>query len=334
MTTGETPDRPPLRVVVCGSKFGQVYLEAFARGRSDLVLAGVLGRGSARTRACADRYGVPVFTDVDQVPADVDAACVVIRGGLLGGPGVQLAQRLMARGIHVLQEHPLHHDELAACLRQARRAGVVYRLNPFYTHTEPVRRFLAAARELLRHQSAQYVDAACGFQVAYALLDIIGSALGRVSPWAFAAAPPVPEPIRALATATAPFRTLDGVIGGTPVTIRVQNQMDPADPDNYAHLLHRVTLGTEGGNLTLVGTHGPVIWSPRPDFPHDVRSEQAAPHFAGPATARTHLDLPSAGVIGPAGTPSYHQIFRQTWPDGVGYALADLRSAIDAGRTR
>lgn len=318
-----------MKVVVCGAKFGQVYLEALAGSRFEL--AGVLARGSARSAAAAAHYGVPLFTSPVQVPDDVELACVVVRGGLLGGPGAALAGELLGRGLHVLQEHPLHHDELAGCLRTASRNGVVYRLNSFYAHQPPVRRFLGAARHLLARQRPRYVDAACGFQVAYALLDILGQALGGVRPWAFADPTPMPAGVRAMTELDMPFRSLDGVLAGVPLTLRVQNQMDPADPDNYAHLLHRITIGTEAGSLTLVGTHGPVVWSPRPDFPREIQSTDASPHFAGDGVVEDHLDVPSGRVLGPANAPGYREVFGSVWPHGVRNALGELAAAASAG---
>ncbi|GAB3934995.1 hypothetical protein GCM10027614_09000 [Micromonospora vulcania] len=298
------------RVLVAGTKFGQVYLQAFRQPDFPFELAGILAGGSARSVACARHYDVPLWTDVAQVPDDVTLACVVIRGGLLGGPGGEVARALMERGLHVLQEHPLHHDELVECLRTAGRAGVVYHLNSFYVHTAPVRRFLAAARALLARQPARYVDAACGFQVAYALLDILGQALGGVRPWGLAPPVELPEQVRRLSRVDVPFRSIDGVLAGVPLTLRVQNQMDPADPDNYAHLLHRVTIGTEAGNLTLVGTHGPTVWSPRPDFPQQVQDRgwagRTSPTVSGPNpttwTCRARSRWPTRSL--PATAPS------------------------------
>ncbi|GAA2191865.1 Gfo/Idh/MocA family oxidoreductase [Micromonospora lupini] len=322
------------RVLVAGTKFGQVYLQAFRQPGFPFELAGILAGGSARSAACARHYGVPLWTDVAQVPEDVTLACVVIRGGLLGGQGGEVARALMQRGLHVLQEHPLHHDELVECLRTAGRAGVVYHLNSFYVHTAPVRRFLAAARALLARQPARYVDAACGFQVAYALLDILGQALGGVRPWGLAPAVELPEQVRRLSRVDVPFRSLDGVLAGVPLTLRVQNQMDPADPDNYAHLLHRVTIGTEAGNLTLVSTHGPTVWSPRPDFPQQVQDRGVGrPHFADDDGAEPdHLDVPSAQPLADTVAPSYRRVFEEVWPAGVGYALGNLHAAALGGQ--
>ncbi|MEU6720217.1 Gfo/Idh/MocA family oxidoreductase [Nonomuraea sp. NPDC046802] len=320
-----------MKVLVAGTKFGQVYLEGLRRPGSPYELAGILARGSERSRACAEHYGVPLYTDPGQVPADVRLACVVIRGGLLGGPGAQIARQLMERGIHVLQEHPLHRDELAECLRTAAANGVVYHLNSFYANTAPVRRFLAAAAQLRAMRQIRYLDAATGFQVAYALLDILGQALGGVRPWAFTRPAGRGAAMTGLTSLDMPFVSLDGVLGGIPATLRVQNQLDPADPDNYAHLLHRITIGTEAGNLTLVSTHGPIVWSPRPDFPREVQAaESGIVHFARQG-GEDHLDVPSAMPLGPAEAPSYRRIFDTVWPEGVEHALGRLARAAEAG---
>ncbi|HWF73299.1 MAG TPA: Gfo/Idh/MocA family oxidoreductase [Solirubrobacteraceae bacterium] len=309
----------PLRVVVCGTTFGQVYLQGLGAGCPELELVGILGHGSERTRRCGGLYGVPVYTDPAELPDEVDAACVVVRAGLLGGAGAELAQTLMGRGIHVLQEHPLHHDELAACLRVARQAGVVYALNSFYPQVEPVRRFLAATRELIDGDRPVYVDASCGFQLAFSLLDILGRALGRVRPWSLIPA--------VGGSARAPFRSLDGEVGGVPATLRIQNEMDPGDPDNHAHLDHRITIGTDGGNLTLLSTHGPIVLSQRPRYPHAPRDPGSLPHFDGHEVA----EPPSATVLGAPAAPGYAEIFRALWPPAVRGALLELREAIITG---
>jgi pyochelin biosynthetic protein PchG len=310
-----------LRVVVCGTTFGQVYLEALSRPSDHVELAGVLARGSDRSRQCAEHYGVPLYTAVDALPGDIDVACVVIRSGLLGGTGTALAQELMARGIHVLQEHPMHSDELAACLRCARQAGVAYHLNSFYPHVGTVRRFLAAVRELRAEQPIEYVDAACGFQLAYSLLDILGLALGGIRPWTLGGAVPP------LGTGR-PFAGLDATLAGVPVTLRIQNEMDPSDPDNHAHLDHRITVGTESGSLTLHATHGPLLLTQRPRYPHGPRDASSSPHFEGAAAE----PAPSAMVLGDSRAPSFDDIFATTWPPAVEHALEELRAEISGGR--
>jgi pyochelin biosynthetic protein PchG len=307
------------KAVVCGTKFGRVYLAAFARDDCPFELAGVLGRGSERSRACARHYGVPLYTGPDQVPSEVEAACVVVSAAVNGGRGAELAQALMARGIHVLQEHPLHHDELADCLRTARRQGVLYRLNSHYPYVPPVRRFIDLAQRLLARQQPLFVDAQVAFQVTYTLFDILGRALGAVGPWGFGELADLPARLTGV---NHPYRSLDGVFAGVPLTLRLQNELTPAEPDNYSHLFHRITIGTEGGHLTLANTHGPVLWSPRPHLAGEmeslVRFEDAS---------ATHLDLPSAELMTDTG-PSYRDILGTLWPAGTAAAMADFWAAV------
>lgn len=321
--TEDHPERA--RVVVCGTIFGQIYLEALHQADRSFELAGILSRGSDRSRHCAEQYGVPLFTSIEQIPGDVSMACVIVRSALLGGQGTDLAARLMGRGIHVLQEHPLHYDELARCLREAHRHGVVYRLNPFYRHLRPVRFFIGAARELLRRQAPVYIDAACGFQVAYALFDTLAMCLGAVHPWQILEASPLhmssPE-----GAGSGPFRSLACILGGVPLTVRIQNQLDPADPDNHAHLLHTITLGTESGHLTLVDSHGPVLWTPRPRFPTEVRSLGATPHFSSAESASSEFDMITT-LLAAAPDADRQNVFARIWPEGVVHALRGLRDA-------
>lgn len=310
------------KVVVCGTSFGRVYLQA-AHDDPDVRLAGVVSRGGATSAEYAKNYGVPHFIGVEQLPGDIDIACVAVRAGAAGGDGAKLAQSLMSRGIHVLQEHLLHPDELTDCLRAAREYGVRYRLNAFYPHLRPVRLFLAAAEILRERQRPLHVDATAGGQVVYSLLDIIGRAVGRLRPWTISEPATVAPETAALADTPMPYTHLTAVIGGIPVSLRVQNQIHPADPDNHALLLHRLAIAFEGGVLSLADTHGPVLWSPRL---HTDRDETGRLLMAGPGTER--LEVPSTEILEPAAASTFRTVFDELWPDGVRVALRQLRSDI------
>jgi thiazolinyl imide reductase len=309
------------RVVVCGTGFGRVYLSAFQKPLEPepdfpFRLTGILGRGSSRSKACAERYGVPLLTDPDDVPELADLACVVVPNGVGGGDGAALAQHLMARGVHVLHEHPIHRSELADCLRTARRHGVQYRLNTFYPHLTPVRRFLAAARHLTERQELLYAEGACAIHVSYDLVDILGQAVGGLRPWQLT------DP----APGGGPFSTLEGRLAGIPLTLRVLNQLDPEDPDNHTHLLHRAALGFTGGTLTLASTHGPVLWSPALPAP---RGDDGELDFD--AEALDLVRLPGVQAVGPTEAPTLREVYAQVWPDGVRRALRATAAAIEAG---
>ena len=56
-------DHPPMRTLVCGSRFGARYAEALVADPGT-ELVGLLGRGSARTRELAARLVVVVLRDM------------------------------------------------------------------------------------------------------------------------------------------------------------------------------------------------------------------------------------------------------------------------------
>ncbi|GAA1959054.1 Gfo/Idh/MocA family oxidoreductase [Amycolatopsis minnesotensis] len=299
------------RVVVCGTTFGQSYLAAVASLPGEFELAGVLARGSERSAETARRAGVPLWTEAGQVPDDVDIACVVVRSSSMGGPGSELARTLLARGVHVLQEQPIHHDDLVESLKTARAHGVRYRMGDLYAQLPAARRWAAAARELSTRQRPAYLDAACAVQVSFPLLHVLAEALGSPRPWRFTSA-----------GTSGPFTVVTGELGGVPLVLRVQNEIAPADPDNHLHLLTRATIGFDGGGLALHDAHGPVSWTPRLHVPPGVR---ASFDFTGSDAA--HLGQPGTTFLDTA-PPSYRDFLADVLPSAIGRDLLALREAV------
>ena len=308
-----------LRVIVCGTTFGRVYLSGIAQLPEEFELVGILARGSDHSVGCAQRYNVPLYTDVNQLPHDgIDAACVVVRSTVVGGQGTKLANDLLMRGIHVMQEHPVHHDELAKCLRSARQSACHYRLNSFYPDIEPVHRFILTARQALQQSEAVYIDAACSIHVLFPLVDILGQSLGGFRPWSF-----LP---RTNGSKTEPLSSLCGQIGGVFITLRVQNQINPIDPDNHTYLLHRIVLCTNNGSLMLTDTHGLVLWTPRM---HVTRRKDGVLDLFG---SDPLLDLPTLELVEPLQKRSLKNVFTDLWTESIKIALCRFRQTIVSGK--
>ena len=306
---------PHWNVVVCGTRFGRVYMSALAARDLDMDLVGILANGSERSKRVAERFDVPLFTDVADLPDDVDAACVAISSEMGGGPGTDIAIQLLERGVSVLQENPMHHDELVRALAAARRFGAVHQLSTLYPYLDSVRRFLAAGSILLREYPPMYIDGACALQLKTSFFDIIGRLLGRLQPWEFRAPPSMP-----CRTELPPaFRSVEGVIAGIPASIRIQNQIHATDPDNHCHLYHCVSVGTAVGTLSLVDTHGPLLWRPRPHVPASIQDGEFPEQCADPV-----LDLDTVSVIAEA-TSTWRQAMVTDWPAALGRQLIELR---------
>ncbi|MGL9719599.1 Gfo/Idh/MocA family oxidoreductase [Symbiopectobacterium sp.] len=302
-----------MKAVVCGTAFGRFYLRALAI-HPDIELVGILSRGSETSARCAYEMGIAHYHSVDALPDTVTLACVVVRAGVSGGSGAEIACELLRRGIHVLQEHPLHPDELAHCFRTAHQYGVRYDVNAFYPHIRAVMHFLQAAALLRKQQPIAYLEGVCGAQVLYPWLDMAARALGRLQPCRLTLTQPAH---------TGPYTAIQGDIGGVPVTLRVQNQIHPGDADNHAFLLHRMTLATESGVLTLADTHGPALWQPR------LHTHRDATHrlvLDGPGTER--LAAMSSSTLPGSEPDTFRSVFDTQWPQAINRALDAFIASI------
>jgi len=308
-----------LRIIVCGTNFGRIYLSAIAKLPEEYELVGILARGSDHSAACARQYGVPLYTDINQLPYDdIDVACVVVRSSVVAGQGTELANNLLMRGIHVIQEQPVHHDEVAKCLRTAYQSGCHYYLNSFYPDVEPVHRFILTARQALRKSEAIYIDAACSMHVLFPLVDILGQSLGGFRPWSFSSIPN--------GSKTEPLTSLCGQIRGVPITLRVQNQINPGDPDNYTYLLHRIVLCTNNGSLMLTESYGLVLWIPRTYIP---RRKDGVLDLYG---SHPFLNLPAMELVEPFQKRLLKSVFTDLWPEAVKRVLRRFRQIILSGK--
>ena len=137
-----------IRVLLCGTVFGRIYLRGI-RDSEKWKLSGILSRGSEKSVKLAERYNVPLYTDVDDVPADeYDVALVVVRSGIVGGEGHKLAGRLLDKRINVVQEQPVHAEEAAELFKKAAKNGVSYIVNTFYPYMEASKVFHSRLAEL------------------------------------------------------------------------------------------------------------------------------------------------------------------------------------------
>lgn len=323
-----------LRVVVCGTNFGRLYAHAIRRLPERFELAGILCRGNAKSVEFAHRMGVPAWLSVEQVPDDIDLACVVVGSSVSAGAGSDLAQQLLSRGLHVLQEHPVHPDDIAAALRTARKHGVQYRLNTHYPRVRPVRKFTAAARVLAENAAIRFIDAATSVHVLQPFLEILSDAMGGLRPWGFDDPSPRSAGLDAVAHSRNPLTTVHGVVKGIPLTLRVHNELHPGDRDNHVLLWHRIAVGSDAGVLELADTHGPVLWSPQI---HSGRTAEGN-LVLEPAQLRAvsgleaeRLDLLSTTVAG-GSVSTISEVFTDLWPDAIDSALVEMADAIAQGQ--
>jgi thiazolinyl imide reductase len=303
-----------IRTVVCGSTFGQFYMEALKSMPSQFEVVGLLANGSIRSRQCADFYGVPLFKNVeelDRLPEKIDLACVVLRSGVLGGKGTDISLAFIERGIHVLQEHPVHQNDMAMCLRSAKQKKIIFMIGNMYIYLPAFKRFAACAGALFKQQKALYLDIALATQVSFPMIHMLLNILPEIRPFK----------INHVIKDSGPFQLVTGKWGNLPMTIRVHNEINPNDPDNYLHLLHSFSIGFAGGSLSLTDTHGPVVWRPQLHIPRQG--------VLGKLSGQFHLNPRSTVILGPAAPPPYRDILVKQWPGAIVKDLEMVKAIIE-----
>jgi thiazolinyl imide reductase len=238
------------QVLVCGSHYGRTYLDAIALAPVVYEMAGVLARGSLRSRELAAQLEVPLYRDAGELPDGVDIACAA-----LGTSGCAQVLALVERGIAVLCEHPQPPHFLEAALATAARRHVPFHINGHFPYLKAPAAFIQASRERCRTARPRFVDAILSDRALYATLDILRRAIGSCKAEGFASA-----------GRTAAFTILHGRLAETPAAIQIQESTTARGaklPDaSTAYLVDcRVTLGFPTGVLTLTSMHGPVVWN-------------------------------------------------------------------------
>jgi len=295
---------PRPRAVVVGAKFGAVYAEALAAPNSPVELVGLLSTGSAASAQLAERLGVRLYTDLDSLPP-VDVAFVVVRSGVVGGEGTRLSERLLARGIHVMQEQPVHAEEIISLLRVAKANSRLYAVNDFYSHVAPMRHFIVAAQCLDKIARIRYIHARSAIHVVFPLFTILSAIVGPLTPAR------IMVPHGETEKTPSSFAAGRILLGDVTVDLLVQNELCASDPDNHARLMHAITVGSDAGELVLAHTHGSTRWHPRP---HAQAGSQ---------------DVPITEPVGSDVEPTTAQVRNQLWPDAVRLAAANFVDSID-----
>lgn len=249
-----------LRVAVCGTTFGQFYCEALLALKDQFQFVGILANGSERSRNCAKNYNVRLFQSVKELEGEADLVCVVVRSSVLGGKGSKIAMELMDMGIHVIQEQPVHYKEIQACVQTSKKNHVMYYVGDLYKNLSSARKFIKAANLILQGSKPIYIDAGAASQVLFPLMEILSEALNGLQPVIF----------KKTDRESGPFHVVTADIQGIPVIFQVHNEVNPAEPDNYMHYLHRITIGTVNGRLCLDDINGSVCWYNRIHFPLDT----------------------------------------------------------------
>lgn len=242
-----------LKAIVCGTNFGEFYLKALKSAESDFQIAGIIGRGSQRSKTLSKKYNVPLYFNVEELPSDIDLACVIVRSEGTGGDGTELCIDLLNKGINVIQEQPVYQEHLYKCYKLAREKNLIYLTANLYSNLSNMQSFAVYAKKLNIYSKLEYISVSFSTQLSYVALDLlaISGILGDL------------ELDNNIIKGLGPFDILYGNIGKLPILIEFNNQLNPKTPDYNMQLMYSFKLYYEDGVLSLNDAYGDVAWRPR-----------------------------------------------------------------------
>lgn len=248
------------KCIVCGSRFGQFYIEALKR-IPNINLHGLLATGSERSIDCANHYQIQLYNDVDELPDDIDLACIAIKSEVQGGKGNLIAESLLKRGIDVIFEQPLSEKEYISLFKLAKKEKRYFTVCNLYSQLPSVQNFIQNFKFIKKEQSIKYINVEFATQLSYPVAQLLSLLIPEIKNIEFSDSK----------KGDGPFQFLSTAINETQLNLIAYNEAVENEIDNFMRLLFSIKIGFEGGELNLLDPQGDVFWKEYIKFPNRYR---------------------------------------------------------------
>lgn len=240
----------PLQVLLCGAKYGQVYLPAIYQ-KKGFELAGIVARGSDQSIRLAEQYGVPFYTSIEQVDEPIDIACVAINETA----GTPIAKQLLSNGIATLIEHPVTITNIQPLISTAENANTRVHINSHFAELPPVAEFIRLAQKLNQSNAPVIINIGCNSRTLFSTIDILMRCFGLIHFDELSI-----SAINNYRNCTIRFR--GEFAENLSCTLIYQQWRYEQDNSLDSPLGHQITLTYPQGVLQLGGSFGPCMWFP------------------------------------------------------------------------
>ncbi len=245
------------KAIVCGTRFGQFYIEAL-KNIQDIELIGILANGSERSIKCAKYYKLKLFTDIESLPNDIDFACIAIGSSVFGGNGIYIAKELLKKGINVIFEQPIHSKEISELYNMSILTNEKFNIGNLYNNLPAVKSFLLNANIASEIEQPSYIMIDLNTQLSYPVSGIIKKILKDTIE--------VKENYKYIEGESC-CNILSINIGKTEIIIKAFNEMGSENLDTDMRMLFSMSVGYSSGRLILSSPLGPVLWEQSPNVP-------------------------------------------------------------------
>lgn len=252
------------KCIVCGSRFGQFYLEAL-QSIPNIQIEGLLSNGSRRSIECANHYKINLYKDIEDLPSDIDLACVAIKSEVQGGKGNLVAEELLKKGIDVIFEQPLSEKEYASLYKLAKKKNRYFVVSNLYNYLSSVRNFMENYKRIKKEQNVTYINLEFATQLSFPVAQLLTVLLPEIKNIEF----------KKSEREEGPYQVLISNVNGIQLNLIAHNEVLETSVDNFMRILFRVSIGFDGGELNLLDPHGLVYWRDYIKFPN----ENLIPHI-------------------------------------------------------
>lgn len=243
-----TPSCDNKHLLLCGTQYGRVYLDALYKTRH-LNLAAILSRGSRASILLAEQAGVSSIKQLNELSALPDAAIVAVGQEA----GFNLAKSCLQRRIPVLLEHPVLPYHCTELLAIAKALNVPLHINSHFSLLPPAQEFVLLCRALSTYAQPLSMQISCNTRTLFSMLDILQMAFGTFDLNALQ--------IDALDDEHHYYQ-ISFKLNGASCVIQYQNWRCAQDNSLDSPLGHQCTITFPQGVVQLNGSFGPCLWFP------------------------------------------------------------------------
>ncbi len=231
------------RTLLIGANYGRTYAAPIAM-QPGLELVALASRGSATSKRFARRYALPLISSDDELFATPFEVAVVA----VADPEA-LVYKLLAKGIHVLCEHPVSPGFLRKASALARRRRVVFHVNTHFSDLAAGQSFIEECR---RRRRPRFCSITAHPRTFFSALDLLATAI-PVSPL---------RDVHVAGFGGNQLGTVAARMGGVDFACTCTAYLSPVDNWSDVFIGHRVSVAFAGGSVVTLGdTYGPVVLS-------------------------------------------------------------------------
>lgn len=299
-----------IKTIVCGTKFGQYYIEAITKYSEDCELTGILAQGSYRSQECSKVYNTVLYRSVDEIPNDTELAIVAIRTSIMGGSGTDVIINLLNKGINVVAEQPMHESDVRKCLKIALRNNVVFVISNIYKYMDNVKKFKHIIKTKVDRTKIKHIDIFITNQIIFSAIEILEDI--------YAEKLEIQDEKEVGGTFSKPI--INGRLGEIPISIKIGNEVDDLDSDNFIPYILNIRMYTEEGSLELYDVFGPIIWKPIINIAHEIFVKREK---------REELQAKTIYVDSGSSRFEFEKIFSQYWVKAIVTMINEFKHEFD-----